>query len=84
MTTRRRWPPLTPRMCQLPMTVLAASVRPSSATTPSATSAGVGSPGALRSRRRAAYKMVSRTVSVPISTSSCVTYAERPYARFTA
>lgn len=81
IATRRRWPPLTPLWYQVPTTVLAQSERPSSSMTPSATACGVAPPppAPARSRSRAAYRIVSRTVSVPSMTSSWVTNALRPY-----
>ena len=55
------------------------SVRPRSEITTSVTrSCSALSPDR---RRRAAYMMVSRTVSMAMSTSSCVTYALLPYDR---
>ncbi|BAS90183.1 Os04g0528400 [Oryza sativa Japonica Group] len=75
MLTRRFSPPLTPRRCQLPMTVSAQSWRPISTMVPS-TRARLSSRGILSgSRSIAEYPIVSRTVSVPIKLSSCVTYA---------
>jgi hypothetical protein len=81
MLTRRFSPPLTPRRCQLPMTVSAQSCRPISAMVPS-TSTRLSSRGILSgSRSSAEYPIVSRTVSVPIRLSSCVTYACAKFLR---
>uniref|UniRef100_A0A0A9DMU4 Uncharacterized protein n=1 Tax=Arundo donax TaxID=35708 RepID=A0A0A9DMU4_ARUDO len=60
------------------MTVSAQSWRPISTMVPS-TSARLSSRGILSGRRSSAeYPIVSRTVSVPIRLSSCVTYAAAP------